>query len=215
MSVRKLYYNERVFKRSPKNTNLQEYCIKRAKARQVICANKKNSWHEYLSKLNARKSMKKCWDMVRKIKGKGGGPSIKHIEKNGQKIPQPRDIANTIGEAISFNSSSAHYSSKFQRIKNIQERHPLIFQSDNTKPYNQPLIDELRTALGKAHDTAPGPDQIHYQILKHLPKASLQCLLKVFIVFGKLESFHLPGEKPPSLPLPSQEKTPKIQIITA
>ena len=108
-------------------------------------------------------------------------PSVKHIEKNGKKITQPRDIANTIGDAISFNSSSAHYSLKFQRIKNRQERHPLIFQSDNTEPYNQTFsIDELRTALGNAHDTAPGPDQIHYQILKPLPEASLQCLLKVF-----------------------------------
>ena len=103
--------------------------------------------------------MKKCWDMFHKIKGKGGGLSIKHIEKNGQKITQPRDIANAIGEAISFNSSSAHYSPKFRRIKNRQERHPLTFQSDNIEPYNQPFsIDELRTALGKAYDTAPGPD---------------------------------------------------------
>ena len=117
---------------------------------------------------------------------------------------------NTIGEAISFNSSSAHYSPKFQRIKNRQERHPLIFQSDNTESYNQPFsIDCLMTALGKAHDTAPGPDQIHYQILKHLPEASLQCLLKGF------DNIWETGEKPPSYPLPSQEKTPKIQIITA
>ena len=110
-----------------------------AKARLVIRANKKKSWHEYVSKLNARTSMKKCWDMVRKIKGKGGSLSVKHTKKNGKKITQPRDIANTIGEAISFNSSSAHYSSKFQRIENRQERHPLIFQSDNTEPYNQPF----------------------------------------------------------------------------
>ena len=116
-----------------------------------------------------------------------------HIEKNGKKITQPRDIANTIGEAISFNSSSAHSSSKLQRIKNRQERHPLIFQSDNTERYNQPFsMDELRTALGKAHDTAPGPDQIHYQILKHLPGASLQCLLKVF------NNIWETGEFPPS-----------------
>ena len=38
----------------------------------------------------------------------------------------------------------------------------------------------LRTALGKSNDTAPGPDHIHYQILKHLPEASLQSLLKFF-----------------------------------
>ena len=99
----------------------------------------------------------------------------------------------TIGEAISFNSSFAHYYSKFQCIKNRQERHPLIFQSDNTEPYNQPFsIDELTTALGKAHDTAPGRDQIHYQILKHLPEASLQCILKVF------NNIWETGEFPPS-----------------
>ena len=56
----------RVFKRSPTNTYLQEYHIKRAKARQVIRANKKKSWREYVSKLNARTSIMKCWDMVRK-----------------------------------------------------------------------------------------------------------------------------------------------------
>ena len=106
---------------------------------------------------------------------------------------QPRDIANTIVEAISFNSSSAHYSPKFQCIKNRQERHPRMFQSGNTKPYNQPFSkDELRTALGIAHDTAPGPDQIHYQILKHLPEAFLQCLLKVF------NNIWETGEFPPS-----------------
>ena len=35
--------------------------------------------------MNARTSMKMCWDMVRKIKGKGGCISVKHIQKNGEK----------------------------------------------------------------------------------------------------------------------------------
>ena len=39
----------RVFKRSLMNANLQENCIKRAKARQVIGANKMKSWHKYVS----------------------------------------------------------------------------------------------------------------------------------------------------------------------
>ena len=132
---------------------------------------------------------------------------------NGQKITQPKDIANTIVEAISFNSSTTHYSTKFQSIKNRQERTPIIFQSNNTEPYNQPFsFDEFRTAFGKSHDTAPGPDHILYQISKHLPKVSLQFLLKYSMIFGILGSFHPPGEWPPSYPLPSQEKTQKIQI---
>ena len=85
----------------------------------------------------------------------------------------------------------------------IDKRDNHLDFSDNSEPYSQPFSTEgLRTALGKAHDTAPGPDQIHNQILKHLPEASLQFLT----IFGKLESFHLPGEKTPSYPLPSQEK---------
>jgi hypothetical protein len=31
--------------------------------------------------------------------------------------------------------------------------------------------------LDKAHDTACGPDDIHYQLLKHLPESALQVLL--------------------------------------
>ena len=40
-------------------------------------------------------------------------------------------------------------------------------------------------------------------------------LLRLLTIFGKLESFCPPGGKSPSYPLPSQKKTPKIQIITA
>ena len=44
--------------------------------------------------------------------------------------------------------------------------------------YNRPFsLDELRKSLHKAHDTACGPDDIHYQLLKHLPESALQVLL--------------------------------------
>jgi len=36
--------------------------------------------------------------------------------------------------------------------------------------YNNPFsLDELRDAISKSHDSAVGPDDIHYQMLKHLP----------------------------------------------
>ena len=52
----------RIFKRFPTNANFQEHRIKRAKGRQVIHANKKNSWRDYVSTLHVR-TMTKCWDM--------------------------------------------------------------------------------------------------------------------------------------------------------
>ena len=51
ISDRKL--SPRTFKRSPTNANVQRYRIKRDKAKQVLLAKKRNSWHGYVLKLNA------------------------------------------------------------------------------------------------------------------------------------------------------------------
>jgi len=40
---------------------------------------------------------------------------------------------------------------------------------------------ELLDSLNKAHDSAAGPDDIHYQILsKHMPHSSLEALLDIY-----------------------------------
>jgi len=38
-------------------------------------------------------------------------------------------------------------------------------------------MDELRDAIFKSHDTATGPDDVHYQMLKHLPVNVMTSLL--------------------------------------
>jgi hypothetical protein len=35
-------------------------------------------------------------------------------------------------------------------------------------------------AIHKAHDTTTGPDDVHYQMLKHLPDESFLALLNIF-----------------------------------
>ena len=47
------------------------------------------------------------------------------------------------------------------------EKEHLDFYADNSENYNIPFtIRELCDALKKSHDTATGPDEIHYQLLK-------------------------------------------------
>ena len=53
---------------------------------------------------------------------------------------------------------------------------------------------ELRDALRRSHDTSAGPDEIHYQLLKHLPDASL-LLLNIFNKIWISETFLLIGGK--------------------
>ena len=61
----------------------------------------------------------------------------------------------------------------------------------NQEKYNLPFISsELLDALHKSHDTAAGPDGIHYQILKHLPNRTLETLL------NSLNDIWITGEFP-------------------
>ena len=53
----------------------------------------------------------------------------------------------------------------------------LNVNNKKSKPFS---LSELKDALSKAHDSSPGPDDIHYQFLKHLADTSLSVLLKTF-----------------------------------
>jgi len=49
-------------------------------------------------------------------------------------------------------------------------------------------------ALSNSKDSAVGPDDIHYQMLKHLPSETLNTLLNILkMTYGLLETFLLAG----------------------
>ena len=120
--------------------------------------------------------------MVRKISGKFKPPNYTHLNiDDEEKVSTKKDIADILGSTFMRNSSSRNYSNKFQTIKKEQEKRKLNFKSPNNENYNNPFnLSELVEAIKKSHDTATGPDDIHYQMLKHLPKRSLQTLLNIF-----------------------------------
>ena len=60
--------------------------------------------------------------------------------------------------------------------------HPLQIQNDMWVARLCLLTDrhdELTDAISKSHDTAVGPDDVHYQMLKHLPDDALLTLLNI------------------------------------
>ena len=76
---------------------------------------------------------------------------------------------------------SDNYNEQFQNIKKKAEKTKLNFKSNNIEDYNQPFsLSELTDSIMISHDTAVGPDEIHYEFLKHLPSSSLEFLLQVF-----------------------------------
>lgn len=169
------------FKREPTQENLSAYKIAKAKARRETRRSKRSSWRNYVSQLNPRTPSKSVWNRIRKIRGKESSNTIHHLSVNDIKVTTQRDIANALADSFSFNSSSAFCADAFLSIKNKAEKHILNFKSGNTEVYNELFcVEELRDALHRSHDTAVGPDNIHYQLLKHLPQSSLLVLLNIF-----------------------------------
>ena len=119
--------------------------------------------------------------MFRKVSGKNKKSECIHIKSSdGKKCYSTKEISNALGENFQKTSSSSNYSQQFQDVKIEKERENLNFQSLNTEKYNIPFkMSELKDSLHKCNDTAAGPDDIHYQILKHLPHGALESLLNI------------------------------------
>jgi len=73
--------------------------------------------------------------------------------------------------------------------------------------YNNPFsLDKLWDAISESHDTVVGPDDIHYQMLKHLPPSAVNTLLQA------LNNIWFAGNFPPSwhistvIPIPKPAK---------
>ena len=131
----------------------------------------------------------------------------KYLEVNGVHIEHPIEIANSIASTISHNSSADHYLERFRWFKAHQERRPVDFPSDNSEPYNMPFsMSELHNALKKAHDSAAGPDNVHYQMLKHLPKSSLETLLEIFNKIWLTGKFPSSRSEETIIPIPKPGK---------
>ena len=102
------------------------------------------------------------------ISGKTQTQPIKILTTPEGEKSAPKDIANTLGKTFERNSSSQHYTPKFQKHKEKAEKKRIEFGDGAEEDYNKDLTrEELLEALDKAHDSAAGPDEIHSQFLKH------------------------------------------------
>ncbi|GBN05407.1 putative RNA-directed DNA polymerase from transposon X-element [Araneus ventricosus] len=77
--------------------------------------------------------------------------------------------------------------------------------------YNSPFaLHELKIVLSKSHPTSPGPDKIHYDLLKNLSESSLRVLLILFNRIWLEEYFPVAWRKAVVIPIPKPGKDPQI-----
>ena len=199
---------ERKFNRQPSSENLSNVRILRARARRSIKQFRRTSWREFVSKLTTRTPMRKVWNMIQKLKGKTSKSGVKHLlTTDGDLLTTKPEIAEDLASTFANNSSTTSYTHEFQKFKDIKEKQYLNFKSRNTEDYNEPFtLAELMTALQKSHDTATGPDQVHYQLLKHLPDECLRTLLDLYNDVWDTGNIPPPWKEATVIPIPKPGK---------
>ncbi|KAG1697716.1 RNA-directed DNA polymerase from mobile element jockey [Nymphon striatum] len=94
----------RKFSLRPTSDNLSSYRQAAAAARRTIRQAKRESWRQYVSKLNSQSSIKSAWDRLRKIRGKGTSDAYKHLNVGGTAITSQFGIANALGQSFFLKS---------------------------------------------------------------------------------------------------------------
>ena len=159
----------RKFETNPSSENLNKYKQQRAKTRCIIKEAKRSSWRTFISKINSNTNPTKIWDFIKKIANKNTNKPINHLSQGNIKATNEKHIANLIAENFAQVSSTKNYSSQFNSIRIKEEKNKIKFTSDNTESYNQPFtLTELQNSISKSNNSAPGPDEIHYTLLKEL-----------------------------------------------
>ena len=134
---------------------------------------------------------------------------IHNLSVSDRDVTSCRDIANALADNFSHNSSSAFSTDAFASVRKKAEKQTINFSSDNAEVYNKPFsMEELRDALRRAHDISTVPDEIHYQLLKHLPDASLLLLLNIFNKIWISGDFPFDWRKAIVIPIPKPGKDP-------
>ena len=103
-------------------------------------------------------------------------------DDHGGKLPKvlddPKDIADCLARRFAYVSSKSSGDARFKDQKIQAEREHLNFSSPIKHGYNEQLTsDELDYALRLASDSAPGPDDICYSMLKNLAPSGKKLLL--------------------------------------
>ena len=187
-------------------SNMTAYFHQQAKTRLTCKGEMRESFRGYVKSIDSSTPLTKVHDKVRKLNGRPTS-TLSHLKDGDQIKETAKEIADTFATHFSKVSSSTSCSDQFLEHKLRQERKQLNFSSDNQEAYNRLFtMEELMHALSQCKDSSPGPDDIHYQMLKHLPEQQLQLLLALY------NNIWTTGQYPPSwseatvIPIPKPGK---------
>lgn len=172
----------RIFRLHPTINNNIEFKKARAKARKEIERAKKTSWTKYIESIDQNTSSKDFYVKINRIRGNYKSISIPIINVNQMEHTDPHVIANLLGKEFQDDSSSQNYNNSFEsNINSINEMLAMIEHTNIASyHYNSDFtINELHDTLRKCKGSSPGPDGVHYDMIKHLSHGKKLMLLQL------------------------------------
>ena len=119
------------------------------------------------------------YSAIRRIKGQSSY-TVSPITVNNKTYSTLPEITNQIAIALCKTTSSKSCSTTFLKYKQQSEAKKINFHSNSKEEYNQPFtLSELKYAISDARNTAPGPDSITNETLRHLPHSAMIHLLNI------------------------------------
>ena len=178
------------------------YLRNQAKQKKYFKQVKRDSWLYYINGINSQVASRIVWRKIKKLSGKFVPTPLPSVKVNNILITDPEEVAEKLGDHFAGVSSPSQYSPEFQNSRNT----PVVLDigSNNEENYNAPFtLRELHDALSSTENTAPGEDDIIYEMLKHLPEHAKKFLLK--IINKILETGILPKSWKISVIIPSKK----------
>ena len=152
-----------------------------ARFRKEVIKGKITSWHKYVSSISDTTSMSKVWEKFRKINGSHIRCQRHAILHNGQMVHDSTAISNILGRSIEQISSVTNIDAHFQTIKTREESTPLNFETLDDIYYNQKFTEEeFEHALINCNASAPGKDNVNFDMIKKLAPLAKEYLLQFY-----------------------------------
>ena len=153
--------------------------------------------------------MNLIYSKVNSISGKKRPQQTPSLTVNGNHLIQPNEVANALALHFHRVSSESNYSAPFLATKEVAEREVLDFSTAEHFAYNDKFsLIELENNEKKCRNTAPGPDGVHYQMLKNLHPRMKGHLLSIYNKCWTEGSFPLRWSEAIILAFPKPNKPP-------
>ena len=167
------------YRRHQNIENMIIYKQNRARFRKAMKAARRQCWASFVSSINRRTPVSSIWKKIGKIAGKFTPNPPPVLKVNNNKIADAKDISNKLGDHFALVSKKTDNSPGYQ-YRRREELQYLDFTTDKVEPYNLPFTKrEFDAALASSNNTAPGPDDIPYEMFRHISKNTKSFVISI------------------------------------